>query len=181
MEKQVLFLHGGGEGGYEADTKLTDSLRNELGDAYEVHNPEIHFNDILPDFGWIAQIGKKISSIKDEIILVGHSFGASMILKYLSENRIRKKIDGLFLIAAPYWNGDEDWKQGIKLHRSFANRIPENIPIFLYQCEDDEVVPLDHLEFYIKNMPHATVRKITSGGHQFNNDMSLIAKDIKSL
>lgn len=181
MEKQILFLHGGGEGGFEADIKLVDSLRLELGDAYMVHNPEIHFDDTLPDFGWLEQIGKEISSIKDEMILVGHSFGASMLLKYLSENRIQKKIDGLFLIAAPYWNGDEDWKQGIKLQEGFASRIPGNIPIFLYQCEDDEVVPLDHLEFYIKNLPQATVRKTTSGGHQFNNDLSPIARDIKSL
>ncbi|MGS2761189.1 alpha/beta hydrolase [Sinomicrobium sp. M5D2P9] len=181
MRKQILFIHGGGEDGYEADTKLADSLRKELGDAYEVHNPEIHFNDTLPDFGWLKQIGQEISSIKEEIILAGHSFGASMLLKYLSENRIQKKIDGLFLIAAPYWSGDEDWKQGIMLQKKFADSIPKDIPVFLYQCKDDEVVPLNHLEFYIQNLPQATVRKINSGGHQLNNDLSLIAKDIRAL
>ena len=164
MKKQILFIHGGGESGYEADTKLADSLRKELGDAYEVLNPEIHFNDTLPDFGWLKQIGKEISLVKEEIILAGHSFGASMLLKYLSENPIRKKIDGLFLIAAPYWHGDEAWKKGIKLHNSFADGIPKDIPVFLYQCEDDEVVPLDHLEFYVQNLPQAIVRRISSGG-----------------
>ncbi|MEX0721249.1 MAG: alpha/beta fold hydrolase [Balneolaceae bacterium] len=181
MKKQILFLHGGGEGGYEADTKLVVSLRTELGEAYELHYSQIHFNDTLPDFGWIKQIGKEISLIKGKIILVGHSFGASMLLKYLSENRIQKKIGGLFLIAAPYWSGDEDWKQGIKLHKSFADSMPKDIPIFLYQCKDDEVVPFDHLEFYTQNLPQATVREIASGGHQLNNDLSSVAKDIKSL
>ncbi|MBC9796027.1 alpha/beta hydrolase [Sinomicrobium weinanense] len=181
MKKQILFIHGGGEGGYKADTKLADSLRKELGDAYEVYNPEIHFNDTLPDFGWLKQIGKEISLTGEKIILAGHSFGASMLLKYLSENRVQKKIDGLFLAAPPYWSGDEDWKQGIKLHKNFADSIPKDIPIFLYHCKDDEEVPFTHLKFYTQNLPQATVRKITGGGHQFNNDLSFMAKDMKSL
>ncbi len=169
------------EGGYEADIKLADSLRKELGDAYEVHNPQIHFNDTLPDFGWLKQIGNEISSIKEEVILAGHSFGASMLLKYLSENRIDKKIDGLFLIAAPYWSGDEVWKQGIKLHKNFSDRIPKDIPIFLYQCEDDEEVPFAHLGLYRQKLPWATFRETPSGGHQLNNDLTIVAKDILSL
>lgn len=179
--KQVLFIHGGGEGGYEADTKLADSLQKELGNTYEIHNPQIHFNDNLPDFGWLKQIGKEISSTKDEIILVGHSFGASMLLKYLSENRVQKKITGLFLIAPPYWSGNEDWKQGIKLHNNFADSIPKSIPIFLYQCKDDEEIPIDHLELYANKLPQAIVRRLNSGGHQLNNDLSIVAKDIRVL
>lgn len=180
MRTHILFIHGGGEGGYEADIKLADSLRKALGDAYEVHNPQLHFNDTLPDFGWLEQIGKEISSIKENIILVGHSFGASMLLKYLSEHRVQKKIDGLFLIAAPYWSGNEDWKQGLKLHKSFADRISKNIPIFLYQCKDDEEVPFEHFLVYAQKLPQATVREIPSGGHQANNDLTQVARDIKS-
>lgn len=181
MANLVIFIHGGGEGGYEADTLLADSLRNELGDAYEVHNPQIHFNDALPDFGWLKQIDKEISSIKEKAILVGHSFGASMLLKYLSENRIDKKIDGVFIIAAPYWSGDEDWKQGIKLHKNFSDKIPKDIPIFLYQCKDDEEVPFAHLGLYRQKLSWATFRETPSGGHQLNNDLTIVAKDILSL
>lgn len=180
-KNQVFFFHGGGEGGYEADTKLADSLRKELGDAYEVHNPEIHFDDTLPDFGWLKQIDKWISSVKGDVILTGHSFGASMLLKYLSENKVQTKIKGLFLIAPPFWTGEEDWKQGIKLHKGFADRIPKDIPIFLYQCKDDEEVPFDHFTTYKHLLSWITSREIESGGHQFNNDLSLVAKDIKSL
>jgi len=63
--------------------------------------------------------------------LISYSFGASMLLKYLSENGMRKNVDGLFLIAPPYWGGDEVWKQGIKLNENFADRIPKDLNIVL--------------------------------------------------
>src|SRR5690606_10988470 len=88
---------------------------------------------------------------------------------------------GLFLIAPPYWSGDEDWKQGIKLHDDFADAIPKDIPIFIYQCLDDEEVPFDHFTTYQQHLPWATFREVESGGHQFNNDLTLVAHDIKSL
>ena len=38
-KKQVLFIQGGGEGGYEADAKLAASLQKGLGAAYNVRYP----------------------------------------------------------------------------------------------------------------------------------------------
>lgn len=181
MNKHVLFIQGGGgKEDYAADAKLVASLQGFLGEAYAVHYPFLP-DESAPDFGRKKQIGKEISLIKGKIILVGHSLGASMLLKYLSESRVQKKIAGIFLISTPFWNGDENWKQGLKLHKDFADRIPKSVPIFLYHSKDDEVVPFNHLELYAQNMPQATVRKITSGGHQLNNDLSIVAKDVKSL
>jgi len=39
MKKNVLFIQGGGEKGYEADAKLAASLQRELGEAYHVNYP----------------------------------------------------------------------------------------------------------------------------------------------
>jgi hypothetical protein len=181
MNKHVLFIQGGGgKEDYEADAKLAASLREALGKAYTVHYPRMS-DDSSPDFGRKKQIGNEISLIEGEIILVGHSLGASMLLKYLSESRLQKKIDGIFLIATPFWRGSEDWKQGLKLHEDFHDKLPNNVPIFIYHCRDDEAVPFDHLSLYAQKLPQATVREIASGGHQLNNDLSLIAKDINSL
>jgi predicted alpha/beta hydrolase family esterase len=127
------------------------------------------------------QIDKEISSINGDLILAGHSLGASMLLKYLSESRVQKKIAGIFLISTPFWSGEEDWKQDFKLQENFAGKLPEDVPVFLYHCRDDEEVPFAHLGLYAQNLPQATVREIASGGHQLNNDLSLVAKDIKSL
>jgi uncharacterized protein len=181
MRNHVLFIQGGGgDEDYNADAKLVASLREALGNAYTVHYPLLP-NESSPDFGRRKQIDKEISLIKGEIILVGHSLGASMLLKYLSENEVTRKIAGIFLISTPYWSGQEDWQQGLKLHEDFPDKLPKNVPIFLYHCRDDEEVPFDHLSQYAHKLLRATIREIGSGGHQLNNNLSLVAKDIKSL
>jgi predicted alpha/beta hydrolase family esterase len=183
MSKHVLFIQGGGNGGYEADAELVASLRRVLGTAYKVHYPKMLPDETERDFGprWLKQMGKEISSVKGEVILAGHSLGASMLLKYLSENKIKKNFPGIFLISPPFWSGDEDWVQPLKLQEYFSDKLQKDVPIFFYQCKDDEVVPFDHFTFYKQNVPWAVFREIAVGGHQLNNDLTLVAQDIKSL
>ncbi|MDQ0638903.1 putative alpha/beta hydrolase family esterase [Pedobacter sp. W3I1] len=182
LSKQVLFIHGAGEGGYEGDVELVASLRKALGTVYKIHFPKM-LTDEEPYFGagWPKQIGNEISSVKGEIILVGHSLGASMLLKHLSENKIKENIAAVFLVAPPFWNGDEDWKQPLKLQEDFSDKLPKHIPTFFYQCKDDEVVPFDHFTLYKQNIPWAIFREMAHGGHQLNEDLTPVANDIKSL
>ena len=179
--KKILFVHGGGKGGYAADEALVISLKTTLGKEYQVNYSEIKSNQSTPDFGWVKQIAGKISKINGDIILVGHSFGASMILKCLSEIQVTKKIVGIFLIATPFWRGNEEWKQGLELKENFADNLPVKNSIFFYQCLDDEETPLSHFEHYKQKIPEATFREIKSGGHQLNNDLTVVANDIKSI
>ncbi len=181
MKKQILFIQGGGDGGYEADKSLVASLQKEIGQDCGIKYPEFESDESASDFGWIQQIGKEISKAKSNVFLVGHSFGASMILKYLSENPVNENIKGIFLVATPFWSGNEDWKQGLKLKENFAEKLPNQIPIFLYHSKDDEEISFSHLEQYRQKIPRATFREIKTGGHQFNDDLSIVAKDVESL
>lgn len=160
---------------------MVASLKAALGDNYEVNYPELESDENVSDFGWPQQIGKKINESKGDIILIGHSLGASTILKYLSETNISKNISGIFLIAPPFWSGNEEWKKGLILKNNFADKLPANTPIFLYHYKDDDVVPSEHLSLYKQKMPQAIVREIKKGGHQLNDDLEIVAKDIKQL
>jgi predicted alpha/beta hydrolase family esterase len=181
MTNTILFIQGGGDDGYHADQPLVTSLQKTLGEEYAVAYPEMPSDESLPDFGWIQQITSEISKTTGDLIIVAHSLGASMMLKYLSENSVQKKITGIFLIAAPFWSGDEDWKKGLKLKQNFANELPKDIPLHFYQCKDDEEVSFTQFEQYKKRITYATFHEFKTGGHQFNNDLSQIAKDIKLL
>lgn len=182
MRKNVLFIQGGGDDeGYDMDARLVASLQAALGKDYDVKYPKMKSDESAPDYGRLQQIGQEIAAIHGEVILAGHSFGASLLLKYLSEREVNKKIAGLFLMSTPFWSGDEDWKQGFKLMENFADKLPPTIPVFLYHCRDDEEVPFSHFNIYRQKLTGATFREIASGGHQLNNDLSLVARDIKAL
>lgn len=181
MNKHILFIQGGGEDGYQADAAMVASLRTALGTGYQIDYPELASDESATDFGWPRQIGQRLSAAPGGVILAGHSLGASMILKYLSENAVSKTPAGIFLVATPFWGGDEDWKAGLKLRENFADKLPVGIPVFFYHCHDDEEVPFSHLDLYRKNLPQATFREIKTGGHLFDNDLTPVANDIKSL
>ena len=181
MKNQVIFFQGGGEASdYDVDSKLVASLRTNLGPAYSIHYPRLD-NDGTPDLGRRTQIGGEIAAAEDHIILVGHSLGASMLLAYLSENKIEKEIAGIFLLATPYWSGREDWVEAFRLQPGFANKLNRHAPIFFYHCHDDEVVPFAQLAIYKRELPWASFREIAMGGHQFNNDLAVVADDIRSI
>jgi hypothetical protein len=181
INKKVLFIQGGGsQEDYQADQYLVDSLQQSLGDAYSVHYPHLP-NESVPDFGRIKQIDQELSRMKGNPIVVGHSLGASMLLKYVSQNEVKQKPTALFLIATPFWSGGEQWKKGFMLPENFADRLSRDIPIFFYHSQDDKEVPFAHLAIYRQKLPWATFRELARGGHQLNNDLTIVAKDIKSL
>jgi pimeloyl-ACP methyl ester carboxylesterase len=59
--------------------------------------------------------------------------------------------------------------------------MPPDVPVFLYHCRDDKIVPFAHLSLYARELPQATIRAISEGGHQLGEDLTPIARDIESL
>ena len=175
----VLFVHGGGEGAHEADQELATSLRNALGAGYEVRSPKMP-NEDGPEYGaWRDRISEELADIDGEAILTGHSLGASILLKYLSEERPERPVAGAFLVATPSW-GAEGWEvDEYALREDFAAKLPESLPIFFYHGRDDEVVPFGHLALYKEKLPWATFRGVDDLGHQFDGDLSRVARDIE--
>jgi uncharacterized protein len=110
MRKQVLFIHSGGaQGPHEGSNDLVHYLQSMLGPRYEVLYPQMP-NPEAPEYvQWKVLLAKELDKLDDGVILVGHSLGGSVLLKYLSEEPCHKGIAGLFIVAAPYW-GKEDWE-----------------------------------------------------------------------
>ncbi len=180
MTKHILFIHGsGGEGAYEEDGILVASLQNALGAAYQVRYPKMPLEDSAGYADWKAQIARELSALDNQVILVAHSVGGSILLKYLVEEQVENAIAGLFLFAAPYFGGDENWNYpDMNLPQDFATMLPAIAQIFLYHSRDDEVVPFAHLALYAAKLPQATVRVFDGRGHQFGNDLADVAEDI---
>ncbi len=178
MKRQVLFIHGAGA--HEEDKKLIASLQDALGAEYDVQAPKMPDEDSPEYEAWKDQISDEVAELNGEVILVGHSLGASILLKYLSEEEADRPVAGLFLLAPPYW-GTEDWEAEYALREDFAGKLPGDLAIFIYHSRDDEWVPFAHLALYREKLPRAEIQEFDGRGHQFNDDLSEVARDIRGL
>lgn len=180
VSKHVLFIHGAGEGAFEEDGLLVASLQNALGRGYEVRYPNMPDQDSATYADWKAPIERELATFDEPAILVGHSVGASVLLKYLAEQPLGKPLPSVFLLATPFWGADEFWKwDEARLPEDAATKLASIPRIFLYHSRDDEVVPFAHLALYAAKLPQATIRVFDRRGHQFGNDLSEVAEDIK--
>ncbi len=181
LKTTILFIQGGGKGAYDADGKLVSYLRDTLGEEYEIIYPKMPGEDD-PDYeAYKTKIEQELEKTDSDVILAGHSLGACFILKYLAENKTDKNIQGIFLAATPFW-GEGGWQyEGFSIDNELAAKITADIPLFFYHSTDDETVPFSHLSLYEKVFPHTRFRSFAEGGHQLGNDLSEMAKDIRTL
>lgn len=110
------------------------------------------------------------AALDEDAIVVGHSVGGAVLLRQLPEAKVDKPIGGIFVIAAPFWGAEE-----------YQAHLPAGVPVFVYHGRDDETVPFAHLAQFAQKFPQATVREVDECGHQFNDDLSVAAKEIKEL
>lgn len=178
--ERVLFVHGAGEGAHAADAKLVASLREKLGRGFEVRYPLLP-NESDPEYAaWKQSIAGELATIGNGALLVGHSIGASVLIKCLADGGFRQSIAGVFLVAAPFWHDHEVWRwKEAELPQDAADRLPRELPMFLYHGREDEIVPFSHLAMYAKLLPDATVRALDGRDHQVHEDLTEVADDVK--
>jgi len=199
MKKQVVVIHGGHaffESGdfldYLKNKKVEvqtfkskpnknwrENLEFELGSDFEVFYPEMPNKENARYPEWKIWFEKLVPFLNDEIILVGHSLGGIFLAKYLSENKISKKIKAVFLVAAVF-DGDVIGNQV----GTFA--LPSKLDlqtekIYLYQSKDDPAVPFSAMDNYKKLLPFANCRVFTDRGHFRDEKFPEIVEDIQGL
>jgi predicted alpha/beta hydrolase family esterase len=117
------------------------------------------------------------AAINEPVILVGHSLGASTLLKYLSEETRDVSILGLFLVSTPHWKAD---MKEFQLKENFQASLEDISPIFLYHSKEDKDVPIDSLVFYEAALKKAVVRKLNGNEHMFSKGLPALVADIQS-
>src|SRR5690606_23113232 len=87
--KRILFAYSAGsqDGSGEGSFDLVSTLKTELSDEYNIQYPIIDDPDAPTYQAW-----KKLDSVFEKnmepLILIGHSLGGSVLLKYLSEEEV---------------------------------------------------------------------------------------------
>ncbi|MCC8927476.1 alpha/beta fold hydrolase [Rhodococcus sp. I2R] len=162
----LLFFHGAG--GYEEDRSLAAGLGAELGARVDMP----HFSDEDMSFeAWAAPMRSRLAELGPDDHVIAHSFGASILLRVLSEGGTTPT--AAVLLAMPDWSPD-GWDVA-----EYAFHGPEpDAALTLHHCRDDAVVPFAHLALGSSRLPSALVREYPTGGHQFDGVIGAIAASI---
>lgn len=182
MAKKILFVHSAGsQGKNEGSDRLVAYVQATLGKEYGVVAPAMPEPENPRYLPWKNELEKQLASWEEELILIGHSLGGSVLLKYLSEENIGKPIKAMFLIAAPFW-GAEDWQiEEFMLKPDFLTRLPPIHKLFLYHSKEDEWVPFSHIIRYAEKFPKARVRMLEGDEHEFYDGLPELIEDINNL
>lgn len=178
----VLFIQGAGAGVHaEWDLRLAESLRCELGPSYPVRYPPMPDEADPRMATWRPVIEQELAALRPGAVVVGHSAGGTMLIHTLADTPPTSPLGAIILIAAPFI-GDGGWtSEEIAPRADLAGRLPAGAPVLLYHGEEDDTVPVTHVERYATAIPHARVRRLPGRGHQLNDDLSEVARDIRAL
>lgn len=177
----ILFVQGAGSmHAPDGSGRLAGYLASALGARYHVIAPEMPDADNPRYRPWRDRLEQEIKAIDEDVIVVGHSFGGSVVLKYFAEGSLRTPVRGLFLVSVP------DWGPGGWAYDEFAvpNDVGSRLPtsrVFLYHSREDPEVPFEHLHCYERLLPGATIRAMAGSEHSFTQGLPALVDDIRSL
>lgn len=199
--KQIIALHGGNAFdsyekfvGWLHDFKIENinyfkakknnwkfSLEEELGVEYEVLLPIMPNKQNAKYSEWNIWFKRLYPFLQNEVVLIGHSLGATFLARFLAEEDFPVKIVGTFLVAGPYDVDDHRSGSEFALPSSLAKFERQGGNIFLYQSEDDPSVEYTALTKFKKAIPSSTTRAFKDRGHFNQETFPEIVEDIKSL
>lgn len=198
MKKQLFVIHGGDSyNSYEEYFEALKAkqvsleslvkkgwkigLQEALGDEFEVVAPTMPCKQNAKYVEWKVYFEKFLPLLRDDVIFVGHSLGGIFLTKYFSENVIKKSVQALLLVAAPY--------NTVSTHPLASFVITEGMDtigqqvdkMYFYHSTDDLVVSYSNYEDYKRLLPHATFRSFTDKGHFNQEAFPEIVNDIINL
>jgi uncharacterized protein len=181
MPGTLLLIHSAGpQADHQGRTDLVAFLRARLSPDYDVRFPIMPHPEQPTYEAWRRQIEHELDASDDGVVLVGHSVGGSVLLKYLAETTRGFSVASLFILAAPYW-GEPDWQFAeFEFPDDASSKLARFSRVFLYHSRDDEEVPFAHLGRYAHLLPHAVVRELDGFGHEFKHGCPQLVADIRS-
>lgn len=196
---QILWIHGGNTFknrkdylDYLLNKKISlekstvwyyeDNFDNELGNSFEIIRPTMPLKENAKYEEWKIVFENYLKAVNNNCVLMGVSLGGIFLAKYLSENKLSKKIKAVYLFAPPYDNEikGEDLCGGFKLKKDLSLIVKNCKNIRLFFSSDDIVVPLSQAEKYRKKIKKADIRIVDNAkGHFRAEKLPDIIKTIK--
>lgn len=199
---QLVFIHGGTTFKKRSDYLTFLKNRDIYLEKYETWSGEYldknlssHFEIIRPKMPckenakyeeWKIYFENLLTVLKKELVLVGNSLGAIFLVKYLSENKVNKTIQAIYLVAPPFDDNlpSEDLAGGFRLKNDLSLLEKQTKNLSLFFSEDDDIVPSKEADKYKEKLNQANFFLFAGmKGHfrceEFPQLINIINKDLK--
>ncbi|AOM80013.1 alpha/beta hydrolase [Pedobacter steynii] len=181
MSYEILLIQGAGLVTTEEEQIIVDALRAELGEGFNIIYPPIPDADNPSYESWDGVLMAGLKELSGKVILLGHSLGASVILKHFSREPVPDNVIGMILFGAPYWK-DQNWDVSeYVIEDDFLGNLSKLDNVHFYYSTADEVIPKHHFETYQKLMPQAHYRLLSGMDHSYHKAIPNMIQDIRDL
>jgi predicted alpha/beta hydrolase family esterase len=159
-----------------------DILPKKLGVKYDVFVPKMPNKANAVYNEWNIWFERIIQLLDNNLILIGHSLGGIYLAKYLSENKITRKVKATFLVAAPFKSDYfRESLASFTLKNPLSNLAKQGGIIYIIHSKDDPVVPFEQSIKYEEALPQANKLVFNNKGHFNQETFPEIVKLIKTL
>jgi hypothetical protein len=166
---QILFIHSAGpQGDNEGSAPLLSDLRQALEPAIAIVAPAMPDTATNPTAKrWDAAAASAIAAMQSPYALVGHSLGASTLLRCLTATDPPPGLAGVVLISAPWWGSPTDDPDSFAMPPGFAKRLGQLPKLLFITSRDDEIAPRPHAQQYVEAIKGAELKLLNGHGHEF--------------
>lgn len=177
-----LFVHGAGDPDAEDGSfRLLERLKRAADLAHNDWVAPILPNPETPNGAlWAEELTVLLNELEDGSTVIAHSFGGCCTLAALAGLPRDNKAKRLILVAMPHWGIDPDWpSSAFSLPREYADHLVGSCSVDLFYSTDDDIVPVSHLDHYLKEIPFAKGHILNGTGHSFGSgDISAIEIEV---
>lgn len=145
--------------GTEAGKHFTHTLREDLGEDFEVFMPSMPNKQNADFTEWSMWFERHFTYLSGEVTLVGWSLGGMFLTKYLSEQEVPFVVNKLVLLGAPcgkYDSPDGNDCGNFQFEPSVLSALAAKVEkILILHSNDDFVVPVEAAHQYKTHLPNA--------------------------
>ncbi len=144
-----------------------DSLQSDLGETFKVVRLQMP-NKINAKYEeWKIYFHRYIEILGDDLILLGHSLGATFLVKFLAEETIKNTISRVILVAVPFGEKRTGPSLGDFTFECSTNfeAVNSDLKITLFASDNDKMITKDDVEKYQKVIKNLEVKTLPDRGH----------------
>jgi hypothetical protein len=128
---------------------------------------------------WKIWFEKALAVAAPQSVVVGHSLGGIFLIKYFAETVCPPRVQGIFLVSAPYALRAENPDFGDFALKAPPRRLTKLGPaVHFYHSPDDPIVHFADFAKYREVLPEADARALKNRGHFHQNRFPELARDI---